>query len=225
MYILDMNIIFQDESVIVVDKPTGIETETFVRHFQIQTDRGGLVHRLDKGTSGILSIAKTQSVLEDLQQQFREHAIKKIYTALVYGQMATKQGNIEAEIARDPKRKQAMKVIAFATGRERGRLREAMTGWQVLEEYHLSPLSLLKLTIQTGRTHQIRVHLQYIGHPVLGDPMYNTKESQKISKLLGLNRQFLHATELGFKHPATGKWVEFISQLPDDLQETLDKLT
>lgn len=270
-YVLDMKIIFQDELIIIADKPPGTETEDFVKQYKISIDRGGMVHRLDKDTSGLLVIAKKQDILENLQQQFREHQVKKIYTTLVYGKMATRVGSIETAIARDPKRKQAMKVIAFATGGGRGRLRSAKTEWEVVREYcdrnskHQAPnskqipiskiqnskcfensdfnnlnivsdfgfqisdcqssLSLLKVSIATGRTHQIRVHMQYIGHPVLGDKMYNTKESRKISQLLGLNRQFLHATELGFRHPKTGEWVKFTSRLPDDLQETLNKLT
>lgn len=266
-----MNIIFQNESVVVANKPPDIETQDFVRQFNIPLERGGMVHRLDKDTSGLIVIAKKQKPLQNLQQQFRDHTIKKIYTALVYGKMETGRGSIKAEIARDPMRKRAMKVIPFTIGRERGRLRKTVTEWQVVNEYEIQMLnslpprqagkfqindqipmtndqkssyfvirnsslkppvaSLLEVTIKTGRTHQIRVHLHYIGHPILGDPMYNTKESRKISKQLGLNRQFLHATELGFRRPETGRlakvgeWVEFSSELPEDLRSTLNNLS
>lgn len=265
-YVLYMKIIFQDELIVIADKPPGIESEDFVKQCEVPLDRGGMVHRLDKDTSGLFVIAKTQDILDNLQQQFREHQVKKVYATLVYGKMESGWGSIESRIARDPKRKQAMKVIPFTTGGERGKLRQSISEWRVIDEFKfrmtkfesqinnktrisknqkirhsnfdidssfviqnssLKPIvvGLLEVTIKTGRTHQIRVHMQSIGHPVLGDKMYNTKESQKVSKLIGLNRQFLHATELGFRHPKTGKWVKFTSRLPDDLQETLNKLT
>lgn len=224
---MNITTIYEDSAISVVNKPAGVETttgpsggESIEKLIGIKNvERGGIVHRLDKDTSGVLALAKTQSAYDNLKKQFFEHLVNKIYLTLVLGATASR-GEVISYIVRDPKRKQAMKAISYPTGLERGKLRKAETFYNKIKETKTGSniASLLEVEIKTGRTHQIRVHLQSIGHPVLGDEMYNTKMSKELSVKLGLKRQFLHAKLLAFSHPETEEKVKFECPLPADLQ-------
>jgi 23S rRNA pseudouridine1911/1915/1917 synthase len=223
--------IFEDESILVIDKPAGLRVDHGDNEESVEdlvsfpVERHGIIHRLDKETSGVLILAKTPEAFESLKNQFKEHTTKKVYTTLVLGETEDR-GEIKSFIARDPKRKQAMKVILYPTGQERGGLREAITNYRKVETYQFENYSLSQLEVEilTGRTHQIRVHLQSINHPVIGDQMYNSKPSKEISQKLGLERQFLHASLLEVTHPRTGERLVFKSDLPNDLTQTLERL-
>jgi 23S rRNA pseudouridine1911/1915/1917 synthase len=225
-------IIQEDNDIIIIDKPAGLRVDhdpngldSVEDTLSYQIERHGIVHRIDKDTSGLLIIAKTNDSLENLKKQFQEHSVTKVYTTLVLGQ-TEKEGTIELPIARDPARKQAMRALKFTTGDERGKLREAITHYKLGQNYKLDKeiLSLLNVEIETGRTHQIRAHMQAIGHPIIGDQMYKNKTSKKISTQLDLNRQFLHARSLKFKHPRTDKEMSLQSPLPADLSSVLEEL-
>jgi 23S rRNA pseudouridine1911/1915/1917 synthase len=194
-----------------------------------KTKRIGIVHRLDKDTSGLLVIAKNPQTQKFLMKQWQSREVEKEYTALVFGRVEAKKGRIELPIGRAPVARQKMAVLSCG--------REAITEFEVVDILEVQPqkhtkvrpqqhlnLSLLKVKILTGRTHQIRVHFLKIGHPVIGDFTYSTKTSKKLSKELGLNRQFLHASKLSFVHPASKKKLTFKSSLPKDLQNILSKL-
>lgn len=230
---MKLETIFEDRDLLVIDKPAGIETtsgpsgeesvESQVKFRNVE--RNGIVHRLDKDTSGVLIIAKTPEAYENLKKQFAEHIVEKVYTTLVFGKTENR-GEIRSFIVRDPKRKQAMKAISYLTGLERGKLREAKTSYRKIEEIAIDNdvASLLEVKIETGRTHQIRVHMQSIGHPVLGDAMYNTKTSKRLSKKIGLKRQFLHASRIELTHPKSGKKVKFESPLAPELDRTVSSI-
>ena len=186
--------------------------------------RPGIVHRLDKETSGLLVIAKTPEIKAQLQAIFKERAIAKQYVTLVCGRPDPEQGSVETFISRDPHHRRQMAVSFVGKGKE------AQTGYTVVQTYpyrykgqaHL--LSLIQVTLHSGRMHQIRVHMKHLGCPVIGDPVYKTKPSRNISKELGLERQFLHAEKLSFTHPVTEQGIEVLSILPPDLQRVIDKL-
>jgi 23S rRNA pseudouridine1911/1915/1917 synthase len=173
-----------------------------------EAERPGIVHRLDRDTSGLLIVARTPQVLAALQRELQERHIEREYLALVEGHPPARSGTIEAPIGRDPRVRTRMAVGGASP-------REARTHFALHRA--LSEHSLLRLKLETGRTHQIRVHLQAIGHPVAGDPEYGT------AGLLGLERQFLHATRLSFEHPITAARVEVSSTLPADLQAALKR--
>ncbi len=229
---MKFKIIYQDDDLLVIDKPAGLRVDhdptglpSLEDELNFDIERHGIVHRIDKETSGLIIVAKTNESLENLKEQFQSHSINKVYTTLALGK-AEKEGSIDLPIARDPARKQAMRALKFTTGDERGKLREAVTHYQLKQKYLFKdqPLSLLNVQIETGRTHQIRALMQAIGHPVIGDQMYKNKTSKKLSQTLDLNRQFLHASHLEFKHPKTNENLIFDSQLPADLNKTLDQL-
>lgn len=221
-------IAFQDEHLIVVDKGAGVVVHPARGHRQDtlaqllapllavgedsdggdgwDPDRPGIVHRLDRDTSGLLVVARSAEVLRLLQRALAQRQIDREYLALVEGRPPAKSGTIEAPIGRDPRVRTRMAVGGASP-------REARTHFTL--ERALGDTSLLRLRLETGRTHQIRVHLQAIGHPVCGDPEYGS------AGRLGLQRQFLHATRLAFEHPITGQPVEAISPLPADLQSAL----
>jgi 23S rRNA pseudouridine1911/1915/1917 synthase len=225
-------IVFQDEHLIVVDKRAGVVVHPARGHRQDtlaqllapllapllavgedsdggdgwDPDRPGIVHRLDRDTSGLLVVARSAEVLRLLQRALAQRQIDREYLALVEGRPPAKSGTIEAPIGRDPRVRTRMAVGGASP-------REARTHFTL--ERALGDTSLLRLRLETGRTHQIRVHLQAIGHPVCGDPEYGS------AGRLGLQRQFLHATRLAFEHPITGQPVEAISPLPADLQSAL----
>jgi len=215
----DFTIAYQDEHLLVVDKGPGMVVHPARGHREHtlsqllapllaggETERAGVVHRLDRDTSGLLVLARSDEVLRHLQAALAQRLIEREYLALVEGCPPARTGTIEAPIGRDPRVRTRMAVGGAGA-------REARTHFTL--ERALTGTSLLRLRLDTGRTHQIRVHLRAIGHPVCGDPQYGTPG------LLGLERQFLHATRLAFDHPLTGERLELGSPLPSDLQGAL----
>jgi 23S rRNA pseudouridine1911/1915/1917 synthase len=175
--------------------------------------RPGIVHRLDKDTSGLIVVAKRRPAHDALASQMASRSMLKEYLALVHGHPKPPAATIDAPIARDPRDRQRMAVVQGG--------RPARTRYTV--EREIGSYSLIKAKLETGRTHQIRVHMASIGHPILGDPLYS-KRTLKDAASLGLTRQFLHAHKLGFTLPSSGEWREFVSELPGELQRVLDKL-
>jgi 23S rRNA pseudouridine1911/1915/1917 synthase len=221
---VDLRIVFKDEHLLVVDKPAGLVTHpgrghrgtTLAEMLAGQAaggpnpERPGIVHRLDRDTSGLLIVARSEQAHAALQQMLRRREIEREYLALVSGHPDAESGTIDAPIGRDRARRSVM-----STRTDRGR--EAVTRFQVLER--LPRTSLLAVRLETGRTHQIRAHLAAIGHPVCGDPAYGGSEC---GRRLGLQRQFLHARKLMFKHPITGESHVCESKPPVDLRHALD---
>jgi 23S rRNA pseudouridine1911/1915/1917 synthase len=216
-----LTIAFQDEHLIVVDKGPGLVVHPARGHREDtlsqllapliaggEPERAGIVHRLDRDTSGLLVVSRSQEVHRLLQAALAKRRIEREYLALVEGRPPARTGTIEAPIGRDPRIRTRMAVGGLSS-------REARTSFTL--ERALPTTSLLRVRLETGRTHQIRVHLQAIGHPVAGDPEYGT------AGLLGLERQFLHATRLAFEHPVTGARIEVHSPLPLDLQSALER--
>jgi 23S rRNA pseudouridine1911/1915/1917 synthase len=171
--------------------------------------RPGIVHRIDKDTSGILMIAKDNKAHNSLAHQLKEKTTKRVYVAVVHGRLKEEEGHINAPIARNPKDRLKMAVVKGG--------KEAVTHYKVIKAY--KNYSIVELRLETGRTHQIRVHMAYIGHPLLGDPVYG-KKNEKIKH----NGQLLHAKLLGFNHPRTGEYMEFDSQLPEYFVEIIHKI-
>ena len=221
---LPLDVVFQDENIVVINKPAGLSVHpgpghpdgTLVNALLAHCPdikgiggaiRPGIVHRLDKDTSGLLVVAKTEQAHQDLAAQFKGHSVTKGYLALATGVVRLPVGQIDAPIARDPRHRKRMAVVVGS--------REARTRYRVLEL--LEDYSLLELYLETGRTHQVRVHLAFLGHPLLGDVVYG-----KRSPLLG--HHFLHAHHLGFRHPGSGEPAEFRSDLPDDLRQVIQGL-
>jgi 23S rRNA pseudouridine1911/1915/1917 synthase len=216
-----LEIVFQDEHLLVVDKGAGLVVHPARGHREDtlaqllaplsaggEPERAGIVHRLDRDTSGLLVVSRSQEVHRRLQYALAARKIEREYLALVEGRPPARTGTIEAPIGRDPRVRTRMAVGGVSP-------REARTHFTL--ERALTGTSLLRLRLETGRTHQIRVHLQAIGHPVVGDPEYGT------AGMLGLERQFLHATRLAFDHPVTGERVEVHSPLPPELQSALER--
>lgn len=218
-------IAYRDEHLLVVDKQPGVVVHPARGHREDtlaqlleplladgaegwDPERPGIVHRLDRDTSGLLVVARTEEALRLLQAALAERRIEREYLALVEGRPPARSGTIEAPIGRDPRVRTRMAVGGSGP-------REARTHFTL--ERALPDTSLLRLRLETGRTHQIRVHLQAIGHPVAGDREYGTPG------LLGLRRQFLHATRLAFDHPLTGEPIEVLSPLPADLLDALER--
>ena len=225
---MHLDIVYEDPDLLVVNKPAGMVVHPALGHYDDtlvnallaylpalqeadKTLRPGIVHRLDKDTSGLIIVAKNARAQAALLDQMQRHAIIKRYLALVDGNVALDQGSIDAPIGRDPRHRQQMAVTAVGS-------REARTHFKVLERYARHTLLLLQL--ETGRTHQIRLHLKAIGHPVMGDPVYG---SGNVFKRAPLNRQFLHACQLSFTHPFTGETIALEAPLPADLQAVLDQ--
>ena len=222
-----MHVVFQDDDIVVVDKPVGVaahpsvgwEGPTVVGHLagagvRISTsgapERQGIVQRLDVGTSGLMTIAKSEHAYTVLKQAFRDRAVDKTYHALVQGHPDPHTGTIDAPIARHPKHD--FKFTVRADGRP------SITHYDTLEAHRYA--SLLTIALETGRTHQIRVHMSALHHPCVGDLQYGADPT--LAQRVGLERQWLHAVRLGFDHPRTGEWVEFTTPYPDDLQAALD---
>jgi 23S rRNA pseudouridine1911/1915/1917 synthase len=216
-----LRIAFQDEHLLVVDKGPGLVVHPARGHREEtlsqllapllaggEPERAGIVHRLDRDTSGLLVVSRTQEVHRLLQAALAKRRIEREYLALVEGRPPARTGTIEAPIGRDPRIRTRMAVGGLGP-------REARTSFTL--ERALASTSLLRVRLETGRTHQIRVHLQAIGHPICGDPEYGTPG------LRGLERQFLHATRLSFEHPVTGAPVEVHSPLPPDLHNALER--
>ena len=213
--------VYEDEYLIVVDKPAGLPVHpgpghpdgTLVNGLLARCPdirgiggelRPGIVHRLDLDTSGLMVVAKTQTAHQRLTEQLKNREFRKEYLAVAVGMVTPEAGTVDAPIARDPRHRQRMAVDAGG--------RAARTHYETLEE--LEGYTLLNLVLETGRTHQIRVHLAYLGYPLLGDTVYG-----KAHPLIG--RQFLHAARLGFHHPVTGAWMEHQAALPGDLSRVL----
>jgi len=218
---IPLNIIYEDNDLLVVDKPAGLTVHPAPGHpghtlvnailfyFPRLADisdslRPGVVHRLDKDTSGVMLVAKNRTSQQNLSDQFKAHSVDKAYLVLVKGRLTPEQGIIEAPMGRDPRNRKKMAVVSEG--------REARTEYRVIK--YLGNYTLLEVMPETGRTHQIRVHLAAIGYPVVGDSVYGVKSPY-------LSRQFLHASRLGLKHPSTGEYVEFTSDLPPDLEQAL----
>ncbi len=213
---------YEDRWLLVVDKPAGMVVhqakghasgtlvDALIEHAPAggESYRPGIVHRLDKGTSGLLVVAKDVGVHRRLQQMIRDREVDRRYLALVHGDLTASTGTIEAPIGRDPHRRKTMAVGGAAA-------RDAVTHFVVLER--LGAFTLVEARLQTGRTHQIRVHFLAIGHPVVGDPTYARRD------VAGLGRQFLHSHSLSFLHPVGGDEVSVRSDLPSDLQDVLER--
>ena len=217
-------VVYQDSELVVIDKPAGLSVHPGPGHpdrtlvnglLALCPDiqgiggeiRPGIVHRLDKDTSGLMIAAKTQDAHTRISQQIRDREVSKGYLALVEGIPSPDSGVIDVPIGRDPRRRTRMAVVPEG--------RESRTGYQVIE--HAGDHSLLELRLHTGRTHQARVHLAWLGHPLLGDAVYGRRSPL-------LPRHFLHAHYLGFAHPGSGDSLEFHSQLPPDLQDALESV-
>ncbi len=235
--------IYTDNSLLVIDKPAGIlvhptqagEKDTLVDFLVTHVkgiekldwpdpDRLGIAHRLDKDTSGLMILAKTPDILKNLQEQFKQRKVKKNYLALVLGKIIPKDGKIEASITRSRTGPQSIQNISYSFSKQK--IRKAVTLYETINiyTYQNEMLTLIKALPQTGRMHQIRVHLKHHGFPIIGDKLYCNKQSKKISKELIIDRQFLHAEKIEFKHPKSNKLMSFDSMLPKDLQNILDKL-
>jgi 23S rRNA pseudouridine1911/1915/1917 synthase len=220
-------ILYEDDDLLVIDKPPGLTVHpapghpehtlvnAVLSHFPELTDSGGerlrpgIVHRLDKDTSGLVLVAKNRESLANLSEQFKSRSVTKIYLTLVKGHLKPESGLIEANLGRDKGNRKRMAIT------ENGK--EARTRYRVIK-YFADGYTLLEIKLETGRTHQIRVHLAAIGFPVVGDITYGVKSSF-------LSRQFLHAHRIGFKLPSTGEFIEFQSELPQDLKMALEQIT
>jgi 23S rRNA pseudouridine1911/1915/1917 synthase len=236
---MQLDILYEDKDLIVINKPAGmtvhpgagVNSGTLVNGLLGHCSdlsgiggeiRPGIVHRIDKDTTGILVVAKNDATHEGLAAQFRAHSVKRVYFALVFGSPRTDKGRVESVIGRHPVDRKRMSGSA-----KHGR--NAVTHWKVLARF--PEVTLLKLRLETGRTHQIRVHMSESGHPLVGDPVYGgtaraagLKSPEFRSMVKRFGRQALHAKTLGFRHPATGEYIEFDSELPEDMQTLLDYL-
>ena len=221
---IPLDIVYEDDDVIVVNKPQGMVVHpapghpdhtlvnALLYHSPLSTINGtfrpGIVHRIDKDTSGLLMIAKNDLAHQSLAEQLRNKTNKREYLALVYGQIKEDEGTIDAPLGRNPQDRKKQAVVKGG--------RHAVTHFKMIKRY--DNFTLVKCILETGRTHQIRVHMKYIGHPLVGDPLYGPR------KVIGKNGQFLHAALLGFKHPRTGEEMVFEDPLPENFQKMLDKL-
>lgn len=223
-----LKILYEDEDVLVLDKPKGLVVHPAAGHaggtlvnalLHHCNDlsgiggeaRPGIVHRLDKDTSGVLVVAKNDRAHTSLSAQFKEHSVRREYIAIVHGELPAQRGTIDAAITRHPADRKKMTVAAKDKGRR------AVTHFNVLERF--PGYTYLALRLETGRTHQIRVHLSSIGHPVVGDPVYGYKKQR-----FQLNGQALHARLLAFNHPSDGRRIEFHSEPPEEFLELLASL-
>ncbi|MBN2796747.1 MAG: RluA family pseudouridine synthase [Clostridia bacterium] len=223
---LPIDIVYEDEDLMIINKPVGMVvhpapgnyTGTLVNALMYHSQklssingviRPGIVHRIDKDTSGLLMIAKTDFAHQSLAEQLKEHSIKRQYIALVHGRINENSGTVDAPIARNPKDRLKMAVVKGG--------RKAVTHFTVIERF--SQYTYIECELETGRTHQIRVHMQYINHPLLGDPLYGPK-SPKIKH----EGQLLHAKTIGFIHPRTQEYMEFDSEVPVLFHELLKKI-
>lgn len=233
---IPLAIVHEDEHLIIVDKPAGLVVHpaagnldgtlvnALLHHCRGQLSgiggvaRPGIVHRIDKDTSGLLVVAKTDKAHEGLAAQFADHSIGRAYHAVVGGRPLPTAGTVRGSIARSPYDRKKMALV------EDGRGKHAVTHFRTLEA--LRGATLVECRLETGRTHQVRVHLASIGHSLLGDPVYGRTPGSLRASLqrLGFCRQALHAAELGFVHPVSMERVHFISQLPDDMRILIDEL-
>jgi 23S rRNA pseudouridine1911/1915/1917 synthase len=234
---IPLNIVYEDDQLAVINKPAGLVVHpaaglysgtlanALAFHFQQLPSTGtvarpGIVHRLDRDTSGLLVVAKNDSVLEHLGDQFRARTVFKSYVALVHGRVEKDRGRIDEPIARDPTNRTRMAVLRGG--------RSALSIYSVRRRF--DRFTLLDVDLKSGRTHQIRVHLAWLKHPVVGDETYgggrdNTVLDARIRiRIKSLGRQFLHAEKLSFTHPTTGKRMEFVADLPEELSSLLEGL-
>ena len=227
--VIDIKVLYSDDDIVVVDKPFGVAAHASpgwegptvtasiaAKGHRISTsgvpERQGIVQRLDVGTSGVMVVAKSDFAYENLKESFRTRSVKKVYHALVQGHPDPSSGTIDAPISRHPQENYKYAVVQGG--------RESITHYETLEAFPYA--SLLKVELETGRTHQIRVHMSAIKHPCVGDPMYVA--DPKLAEKLGLTRQWLHATSLTFKHPRTGAEVTFDSPYPQVLVSSLKRV-
>ncbi|MDN3311888.1 RluA family pseudouridine synthase [Microbacterium oryzae] len=225
----DLGIVHQDDDIVVVDKPSGVAAHPSVgwegptvlgallaAGVRVATtgaaERQGIVHRLDVGTSGLMVVAKTERAYTMLKRAFKERTVDKIYHAMVQGHPDPLSGTIDAPIGRHPNHSWKFAVVPDG--------KDSVTHYETIEAFRGA--SLLEIHLETGRTHQIRVHMAAHRHPCVGDPLYGGDPT--LSARLGLTRQWLHAHELAFAHPGSGEWVQFTSHYPADLQHALDVL-
>ncbi len=236
---MDVKVVFEDKDLVVLDKPAGmivnksdttkgektvqewVEEKFSIFNFQFSIDResdffkrAGIVHRLDKETSGIILVAKTREAFENLQSQFKERKVQKTYIALAHGKIEPVEGEINIAVGRLPWNRKRFGVLSGG--------RESVTRYRVISNSQ-QDLTLVELYPKSGRTHQIRVHLQYIKHPIFSDPLYGGRKTSRNDREL-LPRVFLHASKISFFHPATKKALSFESPLPEDLNKFLDSL-
>ncbi|WP_066551146.1 MULTISPECIES: RluA family pseudouridine synthase [unclassified Sphingomonas] len=231
---IDLNVVFEDEHLIVIEKPAGLVVHpaagnldgtlvnALLHHCAGQLSgiggvaRPGIVHRIDKDTSGLMVAAKHDRAHEGLARQFKAHSIDRRYKAIATGRVMPASGTIDAPLARSPHDR---KKVAIVSGGKR-----AVTHYRLLRP--LRDASFVECRLETGRTHQVRVHMASIGHPLLGDPVYarNRGNQRGLLETLGFRRQALHAARLGFIHPLTSNALAFDSELPADMQELFDKL-
>lgn len=224
---IPLNIVFEDDFLCVVNKCAGMVVHPAAGHFEDTLvnallfhtkclsdinglTKPGIVHRLDKDTSGLLVVAKDNKTHRFLAEQFKEHKVKKMYVAIVSGKVEYDEGIIDEPISRSPHDRKKMKISYVSS-------REALTRYRVLRRSEHA--SVLEVFPQTGRTHQIRVHMAYLGHPILGDRQYGKNQSK-----YPIKRQALHAKMLGFIHPESKRYVEFVAEVPLDMQNIIDKL-
>jgi len=224
---IPLDIIYEDDDIIVVNKPKGMvvhpapgsPNKTLVNALLNYTNdlsdingkiRPGIVHRLDKDTSGVLVVAKNNKAHMDIAKQLKERSIKRIYIAFVHGVLNKDEGVIDAPIGRNPRNRLKMAVTHINS-------KEAITRFKVLERF--SKYTLVELSLYTGRTHQIRVHLSYINHPVVGDSLYTNRKNE-----FGIKTQMLHALKLGLKSPSTGQYMEFEAKPLDEFTKVLEML-
>lgn len=228
---IPLDVVYEDTDLLVVNKPKGMVVHpapgnpdgtlvnALLYHCAGQLSgiggaiRPGIVHRIDKDTSGLLVVAKNDGAHQSLSEQMRAHSIHRVYHAIVYGNLKEEEGFVETWLGRDPKDRKKMAVVPQTVSGAR----YAYTGWRVLER--LGNFTYIACKLKTGRTHQIRVHMASIGHPLAGDTVYGPRNC--IKSLAG---QCLHAKELGFQHPTTGEWMQFDSQLPSYFTEFLNRL-
>ncbi|MFZ4826054.1 MAG: RluA family pseudouridine synthase [Phototrophicaceae bacterium] len=222
---IDLKVVYDDEHIAVIDKPAGLVVHPGVGNMSgtllnalvnryphlLDVERHGMVHRLDKDTSGLVVVAKSDTALANMLQQFQQRTVEKHYLALTEKAPSSAKGHINAPIGRDPRQRKKMTVIRDG--------KEAHTEFEIIEEGFRDGRTLLRVHLLTGRTHQIRVHLAFIGAPVVGDRVYGYGKQR-----LKLKRQFLHATYLSFDHPITRERMVFESPLPPGLKNILDKL-
>ena len=225
---IPLDIVYEDDDVLVVNKPRGMVVHpaagtyngTLVNavmyHCRDRLSsingviRPGIVHRIDKDTSGLLMIAKNNRAHESLSRQLAEHTITRKYTALVYNNFNEDEGTVDAPLGRDPKNRLRRAVVSENSKR-------AVTHWRVLERF--GKYTLIEAQLETGRTHQIRVHMAYINHPLVGDLLYGPKK-----QTIFQDGQLLHAGVLGFIHPSTGQYMEFSRPIPEEFQQVIEKI-
>ncbi|WP_030539512.1 RluA family pseudouridine synthase [Sphingobium sp. DC-2] len=233
---IPLSIVHEDADLIVIDKPAGLVVHpaagnldgtlvnALLHHCRGQLSgiggvaRPGIVHRIDKDTSGLLVVAKSDKAHEGLAQQFKDHSIDRLYAAIVYGIPQTAAGTVDTWIGRSDSDRKKMAV------HREGRGKHAVTHYRVVER--LRGAALVECRLETGRTHQVRVHMAHLGHPLIGDPVYgrDRKGFKSILETLGFKRQALHAKRLGFIHPVTEEKLSFDSALPTDMQELLRQI-